>query len=284
MRLSARALAMAIPLAIACFLFFPRVGGQFWALQRGGMATTGLSDEMSPGSISKLANEYDPAFRVRFEGEPPPRAALYLRGPVLNDFDGFTWRRDAAESTTPRRIDDAGRAGALPHHARAHQPAVAVRARHAWRKFRGGTCSCRPRPAMSASAPITATMSYDAVSHLATRPVTPLSDLGRRHETRLPKDRNPRARALALELRARARATRIMRASVLDWFRDQGLEYTLEPGTTSVDSVDTTLFDSKLGFCGHFASAYAMLMRAAGVPARIVTGYLGGEWNPVGGY
>jgi transglutaminase-like putative cysteine protease len=71
---------------------------------------------------------------------------------------------------------------------------------------------------------------------------------------------------------------------VLDWFRDDGLEYTLNPGVTTVDSVDTTLFDSKLGFCGHFASAYAMMMRAAGVPARIVTGYLGGEWNPAGGY
>ena len=71
---------------------------------------------------------------------------------------------------------------------------------------------------------------------------------------------------------------------MLDWFRDNGLEYTLEPGITTIDSVDTTLFDSKRGFCGHFASAYAMLMRAAGVPARIVTGYLGGEWNPVGGY
>ena len=63
-----------------------------------------------------------------------------------------------------------------------------------------------------------------------------------------------------------------------------GLEYTLEPGVTSIDSVDTTLFDTQKGFCGHFASAYATMMRAAGVPARIVTGYLGGEWNPVGGY
>jgi hypothetical protein len=71
---------------------------------------------------------------------------------------------------------------------------------------------------------------------------------------------------------------------VLDWFRQTGLEYTLEPGATSVDSVDTTLFDTRKGFCGHFASAYATLMRAVGVPARVVTGYLGGEWNSVGRY
>jgi protein-glutamine gamma-glutamyltransferase len=284
LRLSARALVMATPLAIACFLFFPRVGGQFWALQRGAMTTTGLSDEMSPGSISKLANEYDPVFRVRFEGDPPPRAALYFRGPVLNDFDGFTWRRERSKYYTGPQLVMSGepvryRVTLEP----TNQPWL----------FALDTLALVPRRDMfmaphdrqlSASAPITDTLSYDAVSHLTMRTVTELSALGRRHETTLPKDRNPRARALALQLRAQSASDADFARKALDWFRDDGLEYTLEPGTTSVDSVDTTLFDSKLGFCGHFASAYAMLMRAAGVPARVVTGYLGGEWNPVGGY
>jgi hypothetical protein len=137
---------------------------------------------------------------------------------------------------------------------------------------------------LSATVPVTATMSYDAVSHLSTRPEVPLSELGRRNETRLPPDRNPRALALAHEIRARTGSDEDYARAVLAWFRDNGLEYTLEPGITTVDSVDTTLFDSKRGFCGHFASSYATLMRAVGVPARIVTGYLGGEWNPVGGY
>jgi transglutaminase-like putative cysteine protease len=87
-----------------------------------------------------------------------------------------------------------------------------------------------------------------------------------------------------MQLRAQSASDADFARAVLAWFRDNGLEYTLEPGVTSVDSVDTTLFDSKRGFCGHFASAYAMMMRAAGVPARVVTGYFGGEWNPVGGY
>jgi len=284
LRLSARALAMAIPLAIACFLFFPRVGGQFWALQRGVMTTSGLTDEMSPGSISKLANEYDPAFRVRFEGDPPPRAALYFRGPVLNDFDGFTWRRERSKYYTGPQLVMSGepvryRVTLEP----TNQPWLFALDTLAIIPQRDMFLSPHDRQ-LSASAPITATMSYDAVSHLATRTVTALSDLGRRHETTLPKNRNPRARALALHLRAQSASDADFARKALDWFRDQGLEYTLEPGTTSVDSVDTTLFDSKLGFCGHFASAYAMLMRAAGVPARVVTGYLGGEWNPVGSY
>jgi protein-glutamine gamma-glutamyltransferase len=283
LRLSARALAMSVPLAAACFLFFPRFGGQFWALQREVQANSGLSDEMSPGSISRLANEYDPAFRVRFEGTPPPQSALYWRGPVLNEFDGFTWRRSRLKYYTDARIEMLGEP--LRYHVTlepTQQPWLFVL----------DTVAQNPRRDMfmshdrqlSLSAPITSTMSYDAVSHLRTRTEGTLTALGRRHETTLSATRNPRARALALDLRAKAASDAGYARAVLAWFRDNGLEYTLEPGLTSIDSVDTTLFDSKKGFCGHFASSYAMMMRVAGVPARIVTGYLGGEWNPIGGY
>jgi transglutaminase-like putative cysteine protease len=283
MRLSARALAMSVPLAAACFLFFPRFAGQFWALQRGERGVTGLSDEMSPGSISKLANEYDPAFRVRFDGELPPRAALYWRGPVLNDFDGFTWRRERSKYYRESQLEMLG----APVRYRITLEPTNQR----W-IFSLDTVAASPRRdfflahdrQLSATLPITSVVSYDAVSHLEIRNLSPLSILAKRHETTLPLDRNPRARALALDLRARTRTDAEFARAVLAWFHDNGLEYTLEPGVTSLDSVDTTLFDSKKGFCGHFASSYATMMRAAGIPARIVTGYLGGEWNPVGGY
>jgi transglutaminase-like putative cysteine protease len=283
LRLSARALAMALPLAAACFLFFPRFGGNFWALQRGGSAITGLSDEMSPGSISRLAADYEPAFRARFEKETPAQSVLYWRGPVLNDFDGLTWRRARSKNYAAARLTMLGpeiryRVTLEP----SNQPWV----------FALDTVAQSPRRdvlmahdrQLSTFAPITSVLSYDAVSHLATRNESSLSTLGRRHETALPLERNPRARQLALDIRARTASDADFARAVLDWFRDNGLEYSLEPGVTSLDSVDSTLFDSKLGFCGHFASAYAMMMRAAGVPARVVTGYLGGERNPVGGY
>jgi transglutaminase-like putative cysteine protease len=282
LRLSARALAMSVPLAVACFVFFPRVAGQFWALQRGEQPATGLSDEMSPGSIRELAIEYSPAFRVRFQDAPPARAALYFRGPVLNSFDGFTWRRQRYDGT-PLQLEAIGD----PVRYRITQEPT----NQPW-MFALDTVDASPRrdvflshdQQLIAMEPVTSVVSYDAVSHLATRTAAALSNLGRDHETRLPKDRNPRARALALQIRARTGSDAEFARAVLEWFRKDGLEYTLEPGTTTVDSVDTTLFDSKLGFCGHFASAYAMMMRAAGVPARVVTGYLGGEWNPAGGY
>lgn len=283
LKLAARALAMSIPLALLCFVFFPRVAGQFWALQRDAGAATGLSDEMSPGGIQRLATDYEPAFRVRFEGAPPPRAALYFRGPVLNSFDGFTWRRARASmypAAPPTPLGEAVRYR------------VTLEPTNQYWMFALDTVDASPRHdvylsqdhQLTSANPITSVTSYDAVSHLATRSDAALSTLARRHETRLPPDRNPRARALALTLRARAGSDAEYARTVLEWFRSSGLEYTLEPGTTSVDSVDDTLFESRRGFCGHFASAYATLMRAAGVPARVVTGYLGGEWNPVGNY
>ena len=283
LRLSARALAMSVPLAIACFAFFPRISGQFWTLPREGMASTGLSDEMSPGSIQELATEYDVAFRASFEDTPPRRATFYWRGPVLNSFDGFTWRRDRGRAYTEPRLEFLGEP---VRHRITLEPT-----NRPW-ILALDTVSASPRRGMFLSHdrqltvmdPITSVTSYDAVSYLETRSSASLSTLGKRNETRLPEDRNPRARALALEIRARTSSDAEYARTVLDWFGSNGLEYTLEPGVTSIDSVDTTLFDSKKGFCGHFASAYATMMRAAGVPARIVTGYLGGEWNPVGGY
>ena len=284
LRLSARALAMSLPLAAACFLFFPRLEGRFWALPRGDQAITGLSDEMSPGGISRIAADYEPAFRVKFEGPRPPQASLYWRGPVLNDFDGFTWRRDRLKYYPAVPVEMLGEPlryritlepsnqrwlFALDSVDRVSLPDVRM-ARHDRQ--------------LSMNDPITSVLTYDATSYLTTRSQGSLSSHGRRFETTLPLDRNPRARALALDLRARTQSDAEFARAALDWFRDNGLEYTVEPGVTTLDSVDTTLFDSKRGFCGHFASAYATMMRAAGVPARIVTGYLGGEWNPFGKY
>jgi protein-glutamine gamma-glutamyltransferase len=282
-RLGARALLMAVPLGIACFLFFPRMAGQFWSLEAGASATTGLSEELSPGAIDKLVTEYDPVFRVRFLGPTPPPEARYWRGPVLNDFDGFTWRRGRANYTGPL-VEPLGerytyRVTLEPSNRRwIFALDVADRAPR-----RDVYVAPHDRQ-LTAFEPVRETTVYEATSHPATRALRPLSDLGRDFETRLPATRNPRALELARTLRAQVNGDAAYARRVLDWFRDNGLQYSLEPDPTSLDSVDSVLFDTKRGFCGHFASSYAMLMRAAGIPARVVTGYLGGEYNPAGGY
>lgn len=282
LRLSARALALAAPLAAACFIFFPRFGGQFWALPGGGGATTGLSDEMAPGAIDKLVSNYEPAFRVRFQDGPPPPEVRYWRGPVLNTFDGFTWRRQRLNYVdTPREM-----LGQPVRYRLTLEPT-----QRNW-LFALDTVDRSPRHnihlthdrQLYRTEPVFEAFSYDATSYLETVARGPLSTLGRRYETQLPDSPNPRARVLARELRQAAPDDGAYARSVLDWFRDNGLQYSFEPDPTGLDSVDSVLFDTKRGFCGHFASAYATMMRAVGIPARVVTGYLGGEWNPVGGY
>jgi transglutaminase-like putative cysteine protease len=283
LRLAGRALLMALPLAVACFVFFPRVAGQFWSLPGGTAATSGLSDELSPGSIDKLVAEYDPAFRVHFAGPAPAPEARYWRGPVLHDFDGFTWRRGRAYYLGPE-LDLLGAAFSYrvtvePSNRRWIFALDAVD-----RTPRGNFTMAVHDRQLTASEPINESLGYDASSHLQTRARTGLTALGRRFETQLPQGPNPRAIALARDMRAQSVDDAEYARRMLDWFRDNGLTYTLEPDPTSLDSVDSVLFDTKRGFCGHFASAYATLMRAAGVPARVVTGYLGGEYNPLGDY
>jgi transglutaminase-like putative cysteine protease len=282
LRLSARALAMALPLAVACFLFFPRMAGQFWAFESGSSATTGLSDTMSPGDVDRLVSEFTPVFRVRFLGPTPPAEARYWRGPVLNDFDGFTWRRSGGPyNPTPVEmrgdaysyrvtLEPTGRRWIFALESVDASPRADVRLTHDRQ--------------LIAAAPVDDALTYEATSHLGTRAVGPLAQAGRVYETRLPPARNPRALALARGMRPRYDSDAAYARAMLDWFRDNGLTYSLEPEPTSLDSVDSVLFDTRLGFCGHFASSYATLMRAAGIPARVVTGYLGGEYNPIGGY
>ncbi|MBK6597409.1 MAG: DUF3488 domain-containing transglutaminase family protein [Proteobacteria bacterium] len=283
LRLAGRALLAAVPVAIVFFLFFPRVAGQFWALPTGGTATTGLSDEMTPGSIDRLIEHYEPAFRVRFESAVPPPAARYWRGPVLTSFDGYTWRRSRFAQYRDAPIERLGtpvrqRITLEPHH------------RQWW--FALDTVAATPRQDVFLTGdhqlvslePVDETVSYTVESHLQTRATEPLSTLGRRLLTALPGSRNPRSRRFAAELRATVTDERAFVSAMLEYFRTQGFQYSLEPPRTSADSVDDFLFDSKLGFCGHFASAFATVMRAGGVPARVVTGYLGGEWNPIGSY
>ncbi len=278
-----RALLFATPIALVFFLFFPRVTGQFWALPTNATATTGLGEEMAPGTIDRLIENYEPAFRVRFLTAPPPAAERYWRGPVLTQFDGLTWRRAPGtayrEPPTALLGDPVRQQITLePSNRRWWFALESVRA-----SPRRDVFMTQDRQLVSAD-PINEAVSYEVDSHLRLQTLGELSPLARRVATRLPAERNPRTLAFARELREQYADDAAFADAMLDYFRRHGFEYSLEPPRTSIDSVDDFLFGSKLGFCGHFASAFATVMRAGGVPARIVTGYLGGEWNPIGGY
>ena len=284
MRYAGRLLAQALPLALAFWLFFPRFGGPLWAMpDNGSAATSGLSDSMSPGDITDLAQSDEIAFRVRFSAGTPPAGQRYWRGPVLHDFDGRRWHRsDFGFGNAPR----------LEFQGPAYRYTVSLEpSQHRWLfaldwpsrwdaahgYLTGDYMLMQPDPV---SQPIdVAVTSYAQVS--AAEPLKPAL---RSRDTHLPPDRNPRSVRLAQEMRRAYPNDLDYVKSVLELFHTQAFFYTLRPPRLKLDSVDEFLFDSRRGFCGHYASAFAVLMRAAGIPARVVTGYQGGTFNRFADY
>jgi transglutaminase-like putative cysteine protease len=281
--LAARTLLLALPLALALFVFFPRLPGAFWAIPRGSTALTGLSDSMTPGGIVQLVSDYSVVFRVKFDGAPPRAQALYWRGPVLHDFDGRTWRRPESSFHSRAPLQFLGEP--LHYH-------VALEPTHMRFWFALDTPAQAPGARvfltydyqLTAAEPVNQPIGYEAVSYLSTRATGPLGASSRREDLALPPGANPRTRQLARSLYDKAGSDAAYVESVLGLLRSGGFVYTLEPRALGADAVDDLLFGTREGFCGHYASAFVTLMRAAGVPARVVTGYLGGEWNPIGQY
>jgi protein-glutamine gamma-glutamyltransferase len=272
-------LAHALPAALALFLFFPRVEGPLWGMPRDAYTgLTGLSETMSPGNLSSLAQSDAIAFRVSFEGDTPPPAARYWRGPVLWDFDGRTWRTGQGlfARFAPPEGEGVYRYSVVlePHN-------------HSW-LFALESAARVPANArmtfdgqLFARGPVRDRMLYEMVS--VTRPA-PRADEDPRwleRALRLPPRVNPRSRELAAGWRASARSDAEVVARAVAFLQQGRYLYTLEPALLGVDTVDEFLFDTREGFCEHFSSAFAFLMRAAGVPARVVTGYQGGEMNTI---
>ncbi len=282
--LAARSLLLALPLALVLFLFFPRMVGAFWTLPQSEAASTGLSETMSPGSISTLGESEDPAFRVHFQGDLPPPHERYWRGPVLHDFDGYTWRQAPGQMYVKPALQYLGPAYRYNVTLEPSQQRwwfaldTVVESPNRFRAFLTFDNQLLARD------PVTQTTSYDAVSYTQTRSEGTIAKLARRVETRLPANRNMRSVRLANEMRAGVGSDEEYVDAVLEMFRKGGFEYTLTPPLLDLDSVDDFLFNTRLGFCGHYASAFVTMMRAAGVPSRVVTGYLGGQWNPIRQY
>lgn len=278
---TARMLIMAAPLAAVLFVLFPRLPGQFWAVPARQQNVTGIDDEVSPGDVSELSISGALAFRVKFDGEMPAPRERYWRGPVLQDFDGRTWRRsqsfyvDQPIVTTGETFNY--RLVLEPH----HRPWVfALDVPTRWPRGVRRLYDFQ----LIASNRVSTLTAFDLQSNTAFRVNQPLSKLTRDATLRLPQNRNPRSLELAQTMRAAAASDEAFIDAVLQMFREEEYFYTLEPPRLEQDSVDDFLFTTRQGFCEHFASAFTVLARAAGIPARVVVGYQGGEVNPMTGY
>ncbi|MGH8645816.1 MAG: transglutaminase TgpA family protein [Gammaproteobacteria bacterium] len=278
--LAGRLLAQALPLMLGAFLLFPRIDGPLWRLPKDAHSgLMGLDEEMSPGAISRLGLSDAAAFRVAFSGALPKPSQLYWRGPVLWDSDGRTWTRgqEIPQTPSPLYVFDQALDYTVtlePHNRR-------------WLFALEMPSSAPPGTAFSpdlqllAARPVTRRMRYRASSHPRFR-LLESAPIALTRALRLPARFHPRA--LARRWREQVGDPRRIVSRALDYFRKQPFFYTLSPPPLERDTIDEFLFDTRRGFCEHYAAAFTVLMRAAGLPARIVTGYQGGDYNALGGY
>jgi transglutaminase-like putative cysteine protease len=287
LRVAAMLAVQGLPLMLVLFVFFPRIASPLWTLAlHPTVARTGLSQDMAPGSIASLILSDAVAFRVDFLNRLPRQAELYWRGPVLWRFDGRRWT-----AGTPRGgpVPDFTPDGAPVHYAVTLEPH-----NQKW-LFALDLPATVPDDAglgldfqLLAGATVVEAMRYEVTSFPGYRAAgLALSDDQRRRALALPNGFGAQARALAQGWREALAAREDDRALVrraLDHFREQPFVYTVTPPLLGADPIDEFLFETRAGFCEHFASAFTFLMRAVGVPARVVTGYQGGEINPLGDY
>ncbi|MGB5306056.1 MAG: DUF3488 and transglutaminase-like domain-containing protein [Gammaproteobacteria bacterium] len=277
-------LAQAIPVMLLLFVLFPRVPGPLWSLPEDAHSgRTGLNDEMAPGSISDLIQSPATAFRVEFIDPAPPEAQRYWRGPVLWHFDGRRWRSGYGnnwrppEDFTPLGLPVRYRVTLEPHNRQwlfaLELPATLPTGTRLSGDYR-----------LLARTPVRERLRYELSSHPAFAVGARLSERARQAALQLPEAGIEQTRALASRWRDAATDDRDVVARALEFFNRQPFVYTLQPPLLGTQPVDEFLFETRRGFCEHYASAFTLLMRAAGIPARVVTGYLGGEENPIDGF
>ncbi|MFZ2853409.1 MAG: DUF3488 and transglutaminase-like domain-containing protein [Rhodocyclaceae bacterium] len=279
-------MAQAMPFMLILYLLFPRIPGPLWGLPQDAHAgLSGLSDTMTPGSLSRLIQSGTIAFRTTFSGSIPAQENLYWRGPVFTEYDGQTWRSSPAPAGSPPSrpaIDPGERIYTYTSTLEAHN-----------QRWLLPLDLPTHLPADSSMAPTLETLAREPVRERARFTFSSTVDFHvNRSESpamlqqalQLPPAGNPRARALAAEWREKFNTPEQVGNAALSLFRNEAFFYTLRPPLLAQDALDDFLFGTRSGFCEHYASAFVFLMRAAGVPARVVTGYQGGELNPVDGF
>lgn len=278
----ARMLVVALPLAFAGFWLFPRLASPMWGLPANVSGHSGLGDRMEPSQWLDLLTDDSAAFRVRFLGSTPAPEQLYWRGPVLVYFDGQAWtRNEAADRQTAPEI--VARAPAYRYELTLEptdrQYLIALDlplAAPAESRLNGELTAITNEK-------VTGMVSYRGQSAATARYLQPLDKYERTQDLALPAGLNPRTQALARQWRAETSDPLALSRRFLEWVR-RDFKYTISAPPVGRNAVDDFLFETREGFCQHFSSAFTVFMRAAGVPARVVTGYAGGRLNPYGDY
>lgn len=287
LKLASKMLLQAIPLMILLFVLFPRITGPLWGIpQDAHTAQTGISNKMTLGKISELIQSDAVAFRVKFDQAVPASSTLYWRGPVLWETDGRTWREltlPYRNAKTPPTIITTGKSSAYTVTLEPHNEHWLF-ALDAPTEFPTtfSTIFAHDGELLSEN-PIKQRIQYPLSSN-TNFVMNPETDPLLNDALKLPRGYHPRARALADKWRQETNKPQAIITMALNYFHQQPFHYTLKPPPLKGDVIDDFLFESGKGFCEHYAASFTVLMRAAGIPTRVVTGYQGGEINPVDGY
>ncbi|MBI0426644.1 transglutaminaseTgpA domain-containing protein [Psychrobacter sp. NG27] len=281
----------ALPLLVVLFLFFPRLP-PLWSVQLSGQqATTGVSDSMSPGDFANLGQSTELAFRVEFAEGQPPQQDLYWRGLVFSDFDGVTWRPSpkksqwVAGSPPPAWVQNAF--ATVPDDVRSAPNNYRMILEPTQQNWLFGLdypfsqqqdITTTSDFTLLNNQPVTQQLSYE-VAQFSPMNIDPvLTEASRRENLALPNEGNPQSRALAKQLFAQSGSDPVRYiAAIEDWINQTDFRYTLSPPRLNNNRIDEFLFNTKAGFCEHYSSSFTFMLRAAGIPARVVAGYQGGE-------
>lgn len=289
MRMAMLLIVQALPIAAVLFVLFPRLQSPLWGVPEDSFsARTGLSDSMAPGRITRLANSDEVAFRVRFDGPAPAESQMYWRGPVFGRFDGETWTALGRSTTVPLQVRTDPRTKPVRYsvtiEANARASLFALDAPVRLGESIGNDAALAPDMQLVTRSPIGQRLRYEVESRLDYRLGLNETDESLESWRRLPADTNPRTRELAARWAAEITdpAQRVDR--LLRMFHEQPFRYTMTPPALGRHGIDDFLFDTRSGFCEHYAGALVFMLRAMDVPARVVTGYQGAEPNPLDDY
>ena len=289
LRLAGMMVGLAVPLMLVLFFLFPRIQGPLWGLPGdANSGRSGLSDSMSPGTVSDLALSDDIAFRAKFDGAVPSQSRLYWRAIVRGQYDGRTWTQGEARSlpagsvqavpaSTPTQyeitLEPTGRRWLYALDIPVAMPSIA-----------GQRVGWTNTFELISSQPINDRLRYKLTSwtDFKLQPVANPDDIT--EALQRPTGFNPATADFAREFLRQSTDSAALVRLVLDYFRREPFRYTLEPPLLGRNSIDDFLFTTRAGFCEHYAGAFVVIMRELGIPARVVTGYQGGELNTVDGY
>ncbi|MGB4811430.1 MAG: DUF3488 and transglutaminase-like domain-containing protein [Methylophilaceae bacterium] len=284
LKLASKLLLQSVPLMLVFFVLFPRIPGPLWSLAQdahGGLGVTGLSDSIKFNQVSQLAQDGSVAFRVQFKGNIPPKNQLYWRGPVLWITENNNWEASKVTNIPTEPLTTTGKpidysitleANEQPWLLMLDMPTKTP-----------DFASLTHDYSVIAKEPVTTRIRYDATSYVAyTLAASQLTPREHNMGLQLNEGENPRTLALGKQWQ-HLNPTDIMQKA-LNLFSQDNFFYTLNPPILGNNPIDDFLFESKRGFCEHYAVSFVTLMRAAGVPARVVTGYQGGELNPIDRY